>query len=137
MKIMNEKQFAAEAENLAGVMAYIREFLENSGCSSHKMQQILLATEEIFVNIVHYAYGDEKGMVTVKCARLDSPDRYALWFSDTGEPFDPTVQKAPDISENLLDREVGGLGIFLVGRLMDKMTYSRENGQNILYVEKE
>jgi len=133
---MNGKQFAAEAENLADVMAYIREFLEQAGCSLHKLQQILLAAEEIFMNIVHYAYGDEKGSVTIRCARLDSPARYALWFCDTGKPFDPTTKEAPDLSENLLDRKVGGLGIFLVQRMMDKMVYTRENEQNIIYIEK-
>jgi len=107
---MNEKQFAAEAESLADVMAYVQEFLEREGCSPHKLQQMLLATEEIFVNIAHYAYGGEKGLVTVRCARLEAPDRYALWFCDTGIPFDPTTRESPDLTKDLQDREIGGLG---------------------------
>ncbi len=133
---MNEKQFAAEADALAGVMAYARGFLEEAGCPPKTLRQILLAVEEIFINIARYAYKGEKGTVTVKCAQLDSPARYALWFRDDGVPFDPTAVEVPDLSEDLLDREVGGLGIFLVRRMMDKMAYTRENGENVIYIEK-
>ncbi|HBU12909.1 MAG TPA: ATP-binding protein [Clostridiales bacterium] len=134
---MNEKQFAAEAENLAEVMTYVQDGLKEAGCPPQTLRQILLAVEEIFVNIAHYAYRGEKGFVTVKYARLDSPARYALWFCDAGVPFDPTARDAPDISTDLRNRQIGGLGIFLVREMMDKMTYTRENGRNIIYIEKQ
>lgn len=133
---MVEKQYAAKADELSRVQEDIKSFLQEAECPPKALMQVLLAVEEIFINIVNYAYGDKKGAVTLKLELLNEPDRYALWFCDTGVPFDPTARKEPDLSEDLLDREIGGLGIFLVRKTMDKMTYKREDGWNITCIEK-
>ena len=57
-------------------------------------------------------------------------------ISDTGIPFDPTAAPEADTSLGVEDRPIGGLGIFLVRKIMDKVSYRRENGKNILSMTK-
>ena len=63
-------------------------------------------------------------------------DRIDFTVSDSGVPFDPTDAPEPDLSADLKDRPVGGLGIYLVKRIMDEVSYARKNGKNILSMTK-
>ncbi|MBR6855400.1 MAG: ATP-binding protein [Fibrobacter sp.] len=94
-----------------------------------------LALEEAVSNVMLYAYPEgTEGQVEVEAAILD--DRLEFKVSDSGVAFDPTVARAPDLAADLKDRPIGGLGIFLVKRIMDQVTYTRENGKNILSMTK-
>ena len=94
-----------------------------------------LALEEAVSNVMLYAYpAGTEGLVNIEAAIL--ADRLVFKVSDSGVPFDPTVARSPDIAADLKDRPIGGLGIFLVKRIMDRVTYSRENGKNVLSMTK-
>jgi anti-sigma regulatory factor (Ser/Thr protein kinase) len=95
-----------------------------------KIQKIELAVEEALVNIFNYAYPDGPGEVEVNC-RADH-DHFLIEIVDSGIPFDMTSLPDPDLAANVDDREIGGLGIFLIKKMADEVKYGREAGRNIL-----
>ena len=96
--------------------------------------QIDVAVEEIFVNIANYAYSPDTGPATV---RLDIRDGIAvITFIDSGVPYDPLAKPDPDVTLSAEDRPIGGLGIFLVKKSMDSVSYNYESGKNVLRLKK-
>jgi anti-sigma regulatory factor (Ser/Thr protein kinase) len=87
--------------------------------------------EEIFVNIAHYAYTPETGSVTI---RMSVQENIVIEFEDSGKPYNPLEKEDPDIKASAEEREVGGLGIFMVKKIMDKVEYRREGNKNILTI---
>ena len=96
--------------------------------------QLMIAADEVFSNIAAYAYPGTSGMVTISAEQNDS--LLQLTFADTGRPFDPLRTAEPDVKLPLEQRKIGGLGIFVVKKLMDKVEYRRENDRNILILTK-
>jgi serine/threonine-protein kinase RsbW len=122
----------AKLESLEPIMASVSGFLEENGLPGDRIQEIQLATEEALVNIFHYAYtGLEPGDVEVRC-RAEEEGRLIVEFRDKGIPFDSTALAAPDLEASLPERKVGGLGIFLIRKMVDEVMYRREEGHNIL-----
>ena len=94
-----------------------------------------LALEEAVVNVMNYAYPHgQVGSITLESYAFDGSLKFVI--TDNGIPFDPTRVKAPDVTSGIEDRQVGGLGIFLVNRIMDKVEYKRMNNTNILTLSK-
>jgi anti-sigma regulatory factor (Ser/Thr protein kinase) len=90
-----------------------------------------VATEEVLVNICSYAYQDQVGEVKITCL-LDDESRFIIEFEDTGIPFDVHRLDAPDLTDDIDERQVGGLGVFIIKELMDEVKYRREDNKNIL-----
>jgi serine/threonine-protein kinase RsbW len=109
-------------------------FLDELGVSSEERSAIMIAGEEVFVNVIRHAYVEEQGDVVVILAARDREIEITL--SDTGPSFDPLTGAEPDLSRPLEEREVGGLGIVLVRKLMDSVRYERREGTNILTLMK-
>ena len=94
-----------------------------------------LVIEELAVNIADYAYPDgEDGYLDVDINK--TPGEIAITFRDGGTPFNPLERSMPDINLPLEERGIGGLGIFLTVKQMDKVTYDYRNGQNVLTIIK-
>lgn len=129
------KTFDADDKNLPDVIEYIKSPLKEE-LSLALQNKIELAVEEIFVNIAHYAYGGKNGQVKVTTKVQENPKRLCIEFIDGGIQFNPLEKPDPDISLKAEDREIGGLGIFLTKKFMDKIEYRYENGNNILTIEK-
>lgn len=129
------KTFDADDKNLPDVIEYIKSPLKEE-LSLALQNKIELAVEEIFVNIAHYAYEGKNGQVTVTTKIQENPKRLCIEFIDGGIQFNPLEKPDPDISLKAEDREIGGLGIFLTKKFMDKIEYRYENGNNILTIEK-
>ena len=126
----------AVVENLDEVLGFVDGLLQEHGCSSQEMIQIDVAVEEIYVNIAHYAYGNEVGKATIT-ASFDSSSRdFTLVFEDSGMRFDPLAKEDPDISIPAEQRKIGGLGIFMVKKSMDEVRYEYRDGKNILTIVK-
>ena len=92
--------------------------------------------EEIFINIASYAYRPGEGPVTIRVSVEEDPIRVTLTFIDNGKPFDPLAREEADVTLPAEKRRIGGLGIFLVKKTMDSVTYEYKDGQNILTVVK-
>jgi anti-sigma regulatory factor (Ser/Thr protein kinase) len=96
--------------------------------------QIDVAVDEVMSNIAHYAYPDGEGTVTVSIEEKENTVQ--IFFRDSGIPYDPLTAKAPDLSLSAEDRPIGGLGIHMVKKMMDAVSYRYENGQNMLTLQK-
>ena len=95
-----------------------------------------VAVEEIFVNVAHYAYAPATGDVAVGVYVTNDPRSINITFRDSGVPFNPLEKADPDITLKAEDRKIGGLGIYMVRKTMDDMTYEYKDGQNILTMKK-
>ena len=133
---MKELELTAATENLSAVLAFVDEELEAVGCSMRSQMQIDIAVEEIFVNIAHYAYNPEVGKATIRVEVQPEPLAVMLTFLDQGVPYDPLAKADPDVSLSAEERQIGGLGIFMVKKSMDDVQYRYENGRNILTLKK-
>lgn len=127
---MARMELPATLDNLTPLIQFVSTCAAEKGFSKKKLQ-IELATEEALVNIFNYAYPDHKGDVEVICNSVNN-ETLAIDIVDSGIPFDPFSINNPDIAGDISSREIGGLGIFLIKRLMDEVHYRRENGKNIL-----
>lgn len=133
---MKEMTFAARIENIPEVTAFIGDVLEAWDCPMKAQMQIELAIDEVFANISSYAYDREGGEATVR-VDFDEPAReVAITFIDGGVPYDPSQKPDPDVTLSAEEREIGGLGIFLVKKTMDSMEYARVDGKNVLTIRK-
>ena len=118
------------------IVEFVEEELSQHDCPPRAMYQIEVAIEEILVNIVSYAGLSEADGVEVRCEVMEDPLRVVVQFLDGGIPFDPLGKGDPDISPDaLMDRE-GGLGIFMVKKMMDDVSYAYEDGKNTLTILK-
>lgn len=133
---MVERIFDAKVENLQDVLAFVDEQLESLACSLKLQMQIDIAVEEIFVNIAQYAYLKGTGKAKVSLTVLESPRRFMITFTDSGIPYDPLAKPDPNIRLSAQERQIGGLGIYMVKKSMDDMRYERRDGQNILTIVK-
>jgi anti-sigma regulatory factor (Ser/Thr protein kinase) len=131
---MKEMTVAARLENIEVVTAFIDAFLEDADCPVKTQMQIDVAVDEVMSNIAHYAYPDGEGMVTVSIEEKENTVQ--IFFRDSGIPYDPLTAKAPDLSLSAEDRPIGGLGIHMVKKMMDAVSYRYENGQNMLTLQK-
>lgn len=99
------------------------------------VMNVNLAIEEALTNIIFYAFTDsDKHQIKISVS-LNNKE-LTIKISDNGIPFNPLSQNQPDITLPALERPVGGLGIFLISQIMDKMNYTRQNNQNILTLYK-
>ena len=133
---MDNLQIVANENNLDAVNEFIDAKLDEVDCLPQTRMQIELAVEEIFINIASYAYRPDEGPVTIQVTVKDAPIRVILTFIDKGKPFDPLSKKDADVTLPPEEREIGGLGIFLVKKTMDSVKYEYKDGQNILTVVK-
>lgn len=125
----------AEREQLYRVLEFTEDQAKEAGASRKETDRLLLAVEEIFVNIADYAYVDGRGDVTVKVRRTDNA-QMEITFSDSGVPYDPLEKPDPDTHLAAEKRQEGGLGILLAKNMMDEMEYERRDGRNILTMKK-
>jgi anti-sigma regulatory factor (Ser/Thr protein kinase) len=130
---MKELQIEAKTEAWETVLEFITTELESVGCAELLQTQILIAAEEIFVNIAHYAYNPETGGAVI---RICVGDEVIIEFEDNGKPYNPLERADPDITLSAEEREVGGLGIFMVKDFMDTVKYRHEGNKNILIIKK-
>ena len=131
---MTEMTFEAAVESIPMVTEFVDAQLEAHDCSPKAQLQIDVAIDEILCNIAYYAYKPGTGSVTVQ---LEVKDGCAfLTFIDSGVPFNPLISKEPDVSLSAEERDIGGLGIFLVKKTMDELEYERHENQNVLKIVK-
>ncbi|MCQ2552252.1 MAG: ATP-binding protein [Clostridia bacterium] len=120
-------------ENNTPIIDTITEYLESIDCPMKATMQISVALDEIATNVASYAYEgldlpDDKKTTTVELERLDNG--VAITFIDNGHQYNPLEHEDPDITLGAEERGIGGLGILMVKKSMDKVEYSYVEGQN-------
>jgi anti-sigma regulatory factor (Ser/Thr protein kinase) len=132
MKPLSEIKLAAKLGNLEALVKSVTACVREQGVSEKKLPFIELVIEEVFVNICKYAYPHGEGAVEIKC-NLDD-DRFIIEIIDSGIPFDITSLPDPDITQNISERKIGGLGVFFIKKMADNFRYRREGNRNILSI---
>lgn len=137
---MKEITLPAKDERIGELNAILEDFLCENDFPMKDILQIQLIIEEVFVNICHYAYqekmelSEEEKLVWIEYGFEDG--KFVLTLKDRGIPFDPLAKKDPDVTLSAEERQIGGLGIFLTKKIMDRVEYTFKDGFNILYLEK-
>jgi serine/threonine-protein kinase RsbW len=93
--------------------------------------KVELVLEEVLTNVIHYAYPEEAGEMEVACT-IEDDQNFCFRVTDWGIPFNPLERPDPELSEDISERQVGGLGIYLVRHLVDDLSYERQEGKNTL-----
>jgi anti-sigma regulatory factor (Ser/Thr protein kinase) len=120
--------------SLTKLTEWLDGVLRGYRCPEAVSNQVMLANEEIFVNIASYAYPAPGGEVTARIAKKGN--LLALRYEDEGVPFNPLETPEPETNMPPEDRKIGGLGIFLVRKMMDNVKYERVNDKNRLTLYK-
>lgn len=125
-----ERTFVASLEMIPAIVEYVSEVAAEFGVHPKRILHLELAVEEAAANICSYAYKVPPGEVTLIIVQESEMVRIEL--VDAGIPFDPLTMETPDIKTELEKREVGGLGIFLIRRMLDEVHYNRRDDLNVL-----
>ena len=133
---MKEMTLTATVDNIEAATNFVNEQLEALECPLKVQMQIDIAIDEIFGNIAHYAYTPNVGEATVRVEIIEEPLCVVITFIDRGIPYNPLSAAEPDTTLTADERAIGGLGIFMVKKSMDEITYRYENGSNILSIRK-
>lgn len=133
---MKELTIDATIDNIEKVTVFVDEQLEALNCPMKAQMQIDIAIDELFGNIAHYAYNPEVGPATVQVEVEENPLAVVISFIDQGVPYDPLAKENPDVTLSAEERGVGGLGIYIVKKSMDEITYEYKDGKNILRIKK-
>ena len=112
------------------VAAMVNRIMAQLNCTPRTRMQIKLAVDEIFSNIVHYAYRDGEGTITVEVKELENPPCLAITFN-------PLTVREPELTGPARVRRVGGLGLYLVRKSMDSVSYEYKDNSNYLTVRKQ
>ena len=135
--IERELMLDARAENYQKVKDFVRESLADTLCEDTVIMQTCMAAEEIFTNIAYYAYDDgEEGTAVIRLKADPESKMIELVFIDSGQKYDPLAKEDPDVTLSAEERQIGGLGIYMVKKSMDNMTYEYKDNKNILTIEK-
>jgi len=121
----------ATIDHLRHLMEFVKNNAVRYGFSERRISEIELATEEALMNIISYAYEGSTGDVEITC-KQDDDKCFIIDIVDTGKPFDVFTIKEPDLTRDVVEREVGGLGIHFIKQFMDDIKYRREEDKNIL-----
>ena len=133
---MEELRLQASDDTLYTVLDAIEKQLDANECPEVIKSIMLVAVEEIFVNIAHYAYGGKIGESVINLDIKQDPKSCQVTFQDRGVPYNPLAKADPDITLSAEERDIGGLGIYMVKQSMDRVEYRYEDGCNILTLEK-
>ncbi|MCR5461562.1 MAG: ATP-binding protein [bacterium] len=126
---LESRIFKADVAELDNLFEYSSKLLKILEFSYKEITLINTALEEIFVNVAKYAY-DDAGFVEVTLSNDKSSVKFV--FRDSGKPFNPLDKKDPNITASSDEREIGGLGIYMVKQIMDSVVYEYTNNQNVL-----
>jgi serine/threonine-protein kinase RsbW len=128
---MTRIRLAAKQENLEKFLKFISTAAEKNDFSPDMVMRVRLSIEEALINILNYAYPECDGEVEI-CYRRENDTKLILEILDNGIPFDPFSLPNPDLTANLSDRKVGGLGVLFIRKMAEDVQYRREGNSNIL-----
>ncbi|MCX5998339.1 MAG: ATP-binding protein [Chloroflexi bacterium] len=121
----------ADLENLSAIGEFVTRVMEDGGADPKSVFEVQLVVDEACTNIIQHAYSGGRGEIDIWCEMTG--DDFIVTIKDQGKPFDPNSAPAPDLDADVEKRRVGGLGIFLMKRMMNEVTYRRmvENGNEL------
>jgi len=134
-KTLISQEWPANLGNVRDICKYISECAENFGLSSRDIHKVELAIEEVVVNIVKYSKSEESNSI-IKVTVIGDSEKLQIKIEDNGVPFNPLDYGEPALNTSILERQIGGLGIFLVKKMVDNVEYERIGNKNVLTLVK-
>lgn len=136
--IEREINIEATTDNYKKVLAFVEEILKETNCPQDLMFTVDICLEEIYINIASYAYANEEknGNAYIKIIIEEDPYEVKLVFKDRGLKYNPLDKADPDTTLSAEERDIGGLGIFMVKNMMDEVSYEYVDNQNVLTIRK-
>jgi anti-sigma regulatory factor (Ser/Thr protein kinase) len=131
---MKKLTVVSDLAELNKIRAFLKENLRTLAITENDYYAIELSMLEICVNIIRYAYPEDRGEIHLKTWKENN--KFYLEISDDGIPFDPSTVDEPDLEKMISNGQKGGFGIFLARKLMNGFDYKRENDRNILTIFK-
>lgn len=126
---------ANEISEITKLNGFIEDIGNEFSLTPDVVFNLTLVLEEAVVNVINYAYPKEEHQFIYLSARLHEGS-IILVLTDTGKEFDPTMAPEADVTLDAEDRQIGGLGIFLIRQIMNEVKYERIEGKNVLTLEK-
>jgi serine/threonine-protein kinase RsbW len=133
---MRKAKFPAQFQYLDEMRTFVGKIAGGAGFDAKEIYSIQLATDEAASNIIEHAYADsQSGTIEIACGMHG--DALMIILHDHGKSFDPSSVAPPNLKASLSERQIGGLGIYLMRKLMDEVHYqSKPGGGNILTLTK-
>ena len=128
------EDFVLDRGSYNDAMSYIRSTLASLKCPENVIKDMEVCSSEILANIDMYAYQGQGGEVAVAVSVADRKAKVV--FKDKGPEYNPLLKDNPDIEKRIKDHKVGGFGLFIVRKMMDEVTYSRDDDYNILTMKR-
>ena len=128
----NSIRLTPTKDSIEKVSGFVERTLEEAGIPPKIIMKMNVVVDEVFSNILRYSGASE---AEAECDVRDG--RIMLVFTDDGRPYDPTAKPDPDITLSAKEREIGGLGFFMVKKFMDSIGYEYRENRNILTLAKE
>ncbi|MEN6469328.1 MAG: ATP-binding protein [Smithella sp.] len=125
------KQMPARVESLHELLTFIRTEAKKREFSENALNRIDLVVEEALVNVFVHGYAQDQGQVEVRCLISDDPS-LMIEIRDKGVSFDPLSLADPDVEADISKRKIGGMGVFFIRKMADKVAYRREGDSNVL-----
>lgn len=125
----HELTVPADAASMPGLVAFLEGALEATECPPAISTKLMICQDEIASNVMKFSKASE---LTVRLESCAAAGAWMLSFSDDGIPWDPLSHADPDITLSAEERPIGGLGLLMVKKMMDEVTYAREGDRNVL-----
>ena len=132
---MQTLSFSTTFDILDDIRTFVGDQAREAGFNAKEVYSIQLATDEAASNVIEHAY-DGKGNEKFEVSCEFRKDRLIVTLLDHGTAFDPSRVEEPDLKADLLDRKIGGLGIYLMRKLMDEVRYESTQAGNLLTLVK-
>jgi len=131
-----ELRIKNQINELERVNQFVEEISEELGLDTEFQMNLNLVMEEMVSNVIFYAYPEGKVAEIELTAESDGKE-LTFVLSDQGKEFDPTTKEDINPNINPMEREIGGMGIYIVKKIMNKVTYQRLEGKNLLTMKKD
>jgi serine/threonine-protein kinase RsbW len=128
---MDTLRIPAKLESWDSIRLFVLEKVEQLSVDPEVAFKVELALEELVVNVIYYAYQEDDGDLEIGCT-LEDRTCLCISIRDWGRAFNPLDREAPDISQDISERKVGGLGVHLVKQMVDRIDYESLAGGNML-----
>lgn len=125
----------ASLEALAEISDFVIDQARVAGLDEHAVWEVQLATDEAATNVIQHSYKQKPGPITISTQVI--ANEFEITICDRGEPFNPESVPEPDLVSPLEERKTGGLGLFLMRKLMDRVEFRFDAGENVLVMAKQ
>lgn len=134
METRKAESYQPVLSNLPIILEFIEDRMNDAKVSGKTVMQVCLAVEEIVTNIIFHGHLAPQALIDV--VFTNAPEAITICIADQGIPFNPLTVDTPDINASLEERDVGGLGLFFVKQVMDRIDYKRVGDKNYIYLIK-